>query len=255
MDIVTTMQRVERHIIDRHDPRWSAIDAACFLSKNLYNAANYIVRQTYLFNQRYIPYAQLDKLMKHNPDYCALPRKVSQWVLKQVDHDWQAFFAAQAAWQAQPETFQSRPHLPGYKPKTTGRNLLTYTSQAVSRTALKQGFIQPSQLAITVKTQQTALDQVRIVPRPHHYVVEVVYTVVPQPANVDPDRVLSADLGVDTLAALTSNQPGFVPLLVNGRPLKSLNCWYNKPAAIGSACRTVHLPSHSPLDAKPQSAH
>jgi putative transposase len=169
MDIVTTMQRVERHIIDRHDPRWSAIDAACFLSKNLYNAANYIVRQTYLFNQRYIPYAQLDKLMKHSPDYCALPRKVSQWVLKQVDHDWQAFFAAQAAWQAQPETFQSRPHLPGYKPKTTGRNLLTYTSQAVSRTALKQGFIQPSQLAITVKTQQTALDQVRIVPRPHHH--------------------------------------------------------------------------------------
>ena len=88
------MQLVEQHIIDRHDLRWAAIDAACLLSKNLYNAANYRVRQEYIFNHRYLSYAQLDKLMKHNPDYCALPRKASQWVLKQLDHDWQAFFAA-----------------------------------------------------------------------------------------------------------------------------------------------------------------
>jgi IS605 OrfB family transposase len=28
--------------------------------------------------------------------------------------------------------------------------------------------------------------------------------------------------------ALTSNQPGFIPLLINGRPLKSINQFYNK---------------------------
>jgi len=28
--------------------------------------------------------------------------------------------------------------------------------------------------------------------------------------------------------ALTSNQPGFTPLLINGRPLKSINQFYNK---------------------------
>jgi putative transposase len=30
------------------------------------------------------------------------------------------------------------------------------------------------------------------------------------------------------LAAITSNKPGFVPLLVNGRVLKSINQGYNK---------------------------
>jgi transposase len=38
----------------------------------------------------------------------------------------------------------------------------------------------------------------------------------------------SIDLGLDNLVALTSNQPGFIPLLVNGRPLKSINQFYNK---------------------------
>src|SRR5512147_55167 len=106
---MATMQLVEQHIIDRGDPRWEAIDGACFLSKNLYNAANYLVRQEYIFNHQYIPYADLDKQMKHQVDYCVLPRKVSQWVLKQVHHDWTAFFAARAAWEAQPEKFTGRP--------------------------------------------------------------------------------------------------------------------------------------------------
>ncbi|MDJ1178884.1 transposase, partial [Roseofilum sp. BLCC_M91] len=40
--------------------------------------------------------------------------------------------------------------------------------------------------------------------------------------------IASVDLGVDVLMAVTSNQPDFVPLLINGRPLKSLNQFYNK---------------------------
>jgi len=39
------------------------------------------------------------------------------------------------------------------------------------------------------------------------------------------------DLGVNNLAAITSKQSGFAPLLVNGRPLKALNQWYNKRRA------------------------
>lgn len=50
------MQLVEKHIIDRYDPRFKAIDEACWLSKNLYNRANYILRQnfTYLPHARFI---------------------------------------------------------------------------------------------------------------------------------------------------------------------------------------------------------
>ena len=43
--------------------------------------------------------------------------------------------------------------------------------------------------------------------------------------------VASIDLGLNNLVALTSNQPGFTPLLINGRPLKSINQFYNKRKA------------------------
>jgi putative transposase len=229
---MTTMQLVEQHIIDKHDLRWSKIDAACLLSKNLYNAVNYCVRQDYIFNGRYIPYTELARQMKSNPDYCALPRKVSQWVLKQVDHDWQAFFVAKAEWDIYPEKFQGQPRLPQYKHKTEGRNLLTYTAQAVSKRGFKEkGIIQPSQLDITIQTQQQAFDQVRLVPRKTHYVVEVVYSASVQPAELDFDSLAAIDLGLNNLATVTSNQPGFVPLLVNGRPLKAINQRYNKERA------------------------
>jgi putative transposase len=46
--------------------------------------------------------------------------------------------------------------------------------------------------------------------------------------SCDPTLYAAVDLGVDVLAALTSNQKGFVPRLVNGRPLKSTNQFYNK---------------------------
>jgi len=39
------MQLVEQHIIERNDPRYALIDEAAFKSKNLYNAALYLVRQ------------------------------------------------------------------------------------------------------------------------------------------------------------------------------------------------------------------
>src|SRR5574341_1038199 len=181
---------VERHSIRQTDPRWAAIDTACFLSKNLYNAANYQLRQEYLFNHRYIPYPELARLMRSQPDFCALPRKVSQQVLIQLDREWRGFFAACAEWEAHSEKFISRPRLPGYKHRTEGRNLLVYTEQAISHRAFKQkGVIQPSQLGISIPTKQHSFDQVRIVPRKTHYVVEVVYTAQIQAADVDPEQI------------------------------------------------------------------
>ena len=53
-----------------------------------------------------------------------------------------------------------------------------------------------------------------------------------QESTVSDDKfVASIDLGLDNLVALTSNQPGFTPLLINGRPLKSINQFYNKRKA------------------------
>ena len=157
-----------------------------------------------------------------------LPSKVSQHVLKLLDKNWKSFFAALEAYREDPSKFLGRPKLPGYKDKAKGRNILVYTIQALSKPALKQGIIKPSGLPIEIKTQHMHIDQVRIVPRNGFYVVEVVYEREPEQAQVNPTLMAAIDIGVNNLVALTSNKTDFIPRLVNGRPIKSINQYYNK---------------------------
>lgn len=224
------MQLVEQHRIDRHDPRFPAIDAAAFASKNLYNATLYAMRQQFIADQTVIGYGDLDKLMQPTEQYQALPAKVAQWVLKQVCFAWKSYGAAMVAYRANPGKFLGHPKLPHYLDKR-GRNLLTYTEQAISKVALRDGYIVCSGVPARIATQQTAPQQVRIVPHATHYTVEIIYEQQLPPADLDPTAVAGIDLGINNLATITSNQPGFVPLLVNGRPLKALNQWYNKRRA------------------------
>ena len=232
------MQVVEQHLIRRSDPRFAALDQAAFASKNLYNQANYQIRQAYFHEGKYLPYVEIFHRLKHHEAYCALPRKVSNSILIQLHTNWVAFFKAQEAYQEDPSNFVGRPKMPGYKDKEKGRNILIYDMQALSKKALKRGMIAPSGLGIEIPTKQTCetIDQVRIVPRLDGYVVEVVYQKAEEQAAVDPTLCAALDLGVNTLAAVTSTRQGFVPLLVNGRPLKSLNQHYNK--------RRAHHQSH-----------
>ncbi|HLQ28152.1 MAG TPA: transposase [Ktedonobacteraceae bacterium] len=222
------MQLVEQHVINRNDPRYAVIDQAAFASKNLYNAALYESRQAFIHEGVYLPYEEMDKRMKQHEAYKALPAKVSQQVLKQLDKNWTSFKEGLKAYEEDPSQFTGRPRLPKYKHKTEGRNILVYTDQAISKRGLKHGLIQPSMLPISVKTKHKDINQVRIVPRNGYYVVEVVYSKEPVQANVDPSFCVSIDLGVTNLAAIASNREGFVPRLVNGRPIKAWNQWYNK---------------------------
>jgi putative transposase len=225
------MHLAERHVIKRADPRFAAIDAAAFASKNLYNAANYIVRQSFIQEGVYLGYHEMDRRMQGHEAYHVLPAKVAQWVLRLLDKNWQSFFAARAAWEVDPSRFLGRPKLPGYKEKQQGRNLLVYTTQALSAPALRDGRVIPSRLGVIVKTKQTSIQQVRIVPRRGFYGVQVVYERAIVPAAVDPALRAGVDSGVDNLAAIASDKPGFIPRIVNGRPVKSMNQFYNKRRA------------------------
>jgi putative transposase len=225
------MQLVEQHVIAKTDPRFAPIDAVAFHAKNLYNAANYLVRQAFIFEHRYLGYADIFHLVKPTDAYTALPRKVSNDILRQLDKNWRAFFAACDAYREDPSKFTGRPKLPKYKDKTKGRFLLTYDLQALSRRALAHGRLRPSGLDIEVLTVHRCVTQARIVPRIGFYVVEIVYSREEAAPSGNPALYAAVDLGVDTLAALTSNKVGFAPRLVNGRVLKSYNQFYNRRRA------------------------
>src|SRR5262249_28406252 len=205
------MQLVEQHVIRATDPRYAAIDRAAFASKNLYNAAHHLVRQSFIYESIYLNFAAIFHCIKEHEAYRGLPRKVSNDVLRQLDRDWRSFFAALEAWKADPSKFLGRPRLPRYKDKQKGRNLLIYDIiQAISLTGLRSGEVIPSQLGISIRTKQTTVKQMRIVPRKGYYVVEVLYEREPVPAAVTPSPCAGIDLGLNNLAALTSNTSGFV---------------------------------------------
>jgi putative transposase len=226
------MQLAEQHVIKRSDSRYQAIDTAAFASKNLYNAANYEYRQAFIHEGKYLNYHEVQKRMQSHEAYKALPAKVSQQILMVLDNNWISFKEGLKAYYEDPSKFLERPRPPKYKHKTEGRNILIYTIQAMSqgKKGLQRGIIKPSMLAISVQTQQDPkqINQVRIIPRNGHYVVEVIYSKNPVQAQVDPSFCVAIDLGVTNLAAITSNRAGFVPRLVNGRTLKARNQWYNK---------------------------
>src|SRR5215467_11499499 len=103
------MQLVEQHIIGKRDPRFQGIDEMAFASKNLWNLANYYVRQAFIFQHSYLDNTAVYHLVKSSDAYKALPAKVSNQVLIQLDQAWTAFFEAMQAWRAHPETLTGRP--------------------------------------------------------------------------------------------------------------------------------------------------
>ncbi|WP_420064842.1 transposase [Microcystis aeruginosa FACHB-524] len=75
----------ERHIIKKGHRFWAEIDNLSWQSKNLYNSANYLIRQNFIYGHGYLTYNQMASLMKKTEQYQALPAKVSQQVLRGLD--------------------------------------------------------------------------------------------------------------------------------------------------------------------------
>src|SRR4028118_2272163 len=147
------MQLAERHIIKSTEHRFAEIDKLAFKSKNLYNAANYVIRQSFIYGWGYVNYNEMNRLMKSHQAYKVLPAKVSQQILMIWDKNWKSFFEAVKAYKADSSKFTGSPKLPKYKDKIKGRNILIYTIQAISSKQLKKGIVKLSGTNLSIKTK------------------------------------------------------------------------------------------------------
>ena len=224
------MKLVQKHLIKSTNPKYQEIDRLAFLSKNLYNCAVYLNRQAYFQGQAFLTMNELHHALKTSPDYRALPAKVSQLILKQVEKTFKSYRQAKEQYRKFPDKFTGKPKLPRYKHKENGRNLLTYNYQAVSKKELIKGIIKPSGTNLKIKTEHKEIVEVRIIPKIGAYYLEIVYEQT-EPNQQEGDRYAFIDLGLNNLAALTSNVPEFQPTLVCGKALKSCNQKYNKTLA------------------------
>lgn len=218
----------DTRVIKRQNEMYDELDHLCFLSKNLYNATLYVARQSFI-EGNYRNYYSINKefTKTNHPDYRALPAKVSRQTQMLVDQNFKSFFALCRKKKATNDN-NLRPKLPKYLDKVRGRQVVTYPKDALS--FVRDGYIHLSKTNIYVKNfvDKDCVRQVRVVPHNGYITIEIVYKKECKD-RVDTEKYAAIDLGIDNLATVTSTE--FSPLIVNGRPVKSMNRYYNKSIA------------------------
>jgi IS605 OrfB family transposase len=215
---------VEKHIINNKHKFFKECDSLAFKSKNLYNQALYNIRQHYFENKKYLNYFENFHVTKKCESYKLLPAKVSNQTLKLVDQNFKSFFALLKI----EGQFNK---IPNYLDKENGRYLVKFEKQALGlRHFKKTSRILLSKTNIEIRTKIIDWDlikEVRIVPRSNHYVIEVVYEKHEKILSKTNNIIAAIDPGLNNLATLTFNN-GITPIIINGKPLKSINQIYNK---------------------------
>lgn len=217
------MQLVEKHLINSGHQFFDECSNLCFLSKNLYNSTLFNIRKHYFESKKYLNLKDSYHLIKNSTDYKNLPAKISNQVIKLVDKNFKSFFSLL-------KNKEIKNRIPKYLDKN-GKFITIYEKGAISsRSFKKDGNIKLSKTNIEFHTKVNDfkdIDQVRIVPRIGYYVIEVVYTIPDKQLKIDNKKYGSIDIGLNNLATVTFND-GSKPLIFNGRPLKSINQYFNK---------------------------
>ena len=226
------VQRAEQIIIRKNHPKYKLIDDMCYNSKNLYNEANYMIRQEFIANKNYLNYYDMNKEFKTHENYKACFSQPANCTLRLLDKNWKSYFRAIKDWKKNPEKYLGMPKLPKYL-KKDGRypwmipnNSCLYdkeNGELYFRLNILKGY--------RFKCRCLGrLIQVRFIPRGSCYVMEIVYETEIPDTKTESNRIASIDLGVDNLVTMTNNI-GLNPIIINGKGIKSINQYYNKRLA------------------------
>ena len=236
---MTIIQQVEKHIIKKSHPYYSMFCEYTHLAKNLYNHANFLVRNEFVNTGKWLRNNELEKRLRKDTefsDYTNMPSAQSaQQTLRLLDNNWNVFFKAIRDWSKNKDKYTGKPKLPKYKPKD-GKMVLILTNQQV-RLRNDSIYFPKSFQGFTMKPRCIHLNnfkkinQIRIVPNNQVFCIEIVYSIsIDDNLLQDNGRYMSIDLGLDNLATVVTNT-GLNPVIVNGKGLKSNNQYYNKKKA------------------------
>ena len=233
----STVTRVEKHRIKPSSPYYKMLREFCHLSKNLYNHANYLIRQAFTDKKGYLNYYKVDKLLKVDteyPDYRAMPSaKAAQQTLRLLDKNWKSFFAFIQDWKAHSEKYKGRPKMPKYKRKDCCSVLIMTNQDCTIKgdvLCFPRKFNGFTAKPVFIENESARLQQVRFVPKSDSITMEIIYKLPDTVALPDNGRYASIDIGVNNLAAVATNTEAG-NFLVKGTPLKAMNQFYNKKLA------------------------
>ena len=219
---------------------FSIIDELAFRVKNLYNSALYEIYNHYDSDKAYLNYNSMDKKMKNhesNFSYRKLNAQMSQQTLKKLDKNYSSFFALLN--KKKNNDYDKPIDKPKFLPKD-GRKELIFSSDSfrikegkillsVPKDIKEQYKIKFLEFQLPPYIKDKEIKYIEIIPSNGRYSMSIVYN---NDSEIVPNQStdwMSIDLGINNLCSITSNK--FVPVLLNGKPIKSINQKFNKRIA------------------------
>ena len=201
------------------------------LSNNIYNQALYILRQAFINEEKLLSKFDLVKILRHKEYECEEYNNFSKMVSCNAEaiihlaaQNFKAFLMALKSFKKNKSGFTGAPRIPSYNKKEQEFMVIIRDTQCT----VKDGMMRfPGKLNLDkIYVGDLDIAHVRIFPAKKKYKVEVVYKVEALPKKKK-GNIAGIDLGLDNLATVAINKRGIRPLLINGRPLKSMNLYFN----------------------------
>ena len=208
----------------------------------IYDQALYYQRQKFFETKKQnkiktYSYNELWNIVKNDSTYkdSSLDIGPKTYAIRQVSNMWSAYIKARIAYKKNPKKFTGEPKLPNYLYKKKSFNLVQIDkSRFRKKDEVNNSFCLPcSDYKITIP-KQIKLKDVRQVTIQKFYgktKINIIYEEREVKKNdYDLNSSIGIDLGVNNLCAITANDKSF-SYVINGRPLKSMNQFYNKKLA------------------------
>ena len=208
-------------------------------SKNLYNFMLYTVRQYYLANDKYLSYEEAYHLVKNSEAYKSLPSQVAQQTMKIVDRNFKSFFRLLK--ERKKGNYNGPIHIPKYLDKEAFfLCVFPYQAFKIKDNIVKLTLGKKRQKELGIKSicfelpkniVGKEIKEIRILPRDSAtwFEIEYVYKDNPVKVELDKNKALAIDLGLDNFATCVDTD-GTV-FIIEGRYIKSFNRWYHKEKA------------------------
>ena len=247
------VKRVVKFNIKKSHIDYQYIKIQLIESKEIYNFANYVLRQIYFkntHNHKYSlnfinEYPSLKELflqyIEENKQFTTLfykivcefsklkgysiNSKIVQNIVDKLKNDWTSYWGLLKA--KKDKTYNKKINIPAYKKKY---NLVEYNNQVMSKKKLKLGYIGTDKMQqgikIAKKHQELNCKCFRIYEKHDKLVCELIYE--KDITKVEKtDKVASIDLGLENLftIAFNYNKKG---ISIKGTKLKAINQYFNK---------------------------
>ena len=230
---MTDMYLVESTIIDKKNKYFDNLIDLCAKAKNLYNATLYDVRQFFFETGKYKNFNAVNKdfIKQNNSDYRALNSHIAKFIQERVDSNFKSFFSNNLNYKNGKSDI--KPNIPNYKDKDgimTVRVPRLGVKKSKKEGYVRIGYPRNNKTLTEIKTAIPYENVVfiEIIPIGNHLKVNVGYKKEVK-ENKTNDNYAAIDLGVDNLITMVSNVSQ--PLILNGKPVKSINQYYNKTLA------------------------